>query len=69
MKLCVDCRYHQLSLVQGQHLCRATTPARQLIDPVTGNVIGHNFEQCHLMRSGTGKCGPNGKFWEARDVE
>lgn len=57
-KLCVNCRSYR-SVGKCAHPAVA-------VDPV-GN--GQNLPDCHHARASDGRCGPEGRFWERRELD
>jgi hypothetical protein len=68
LKLCKDCKWykkdwcaHITGYGDALDTCHNPVASGNL---VTGNVKGGLF--CDMMRMEWGKCGPYGKYWEAR---
>ena len=75
--LCKDCKFSKLSTINNimtlggmvgtkdfMYKCsKAVTPAREIIDPVTGPAkIKAEVSYCSIERK-HGDCGPTAKFW------
>jgi hypothetical protein len=68
LKLCKDCKHYKKNWFE--HLTGGGDRFDMCLNPVvsgnlvTGKVKGGRF--CDMMRLEWGKCGPYGKYWEAR---
>jgi hypothetical protein len=61
IKLCKDCRWCALASVIERYYC---VSPQQTFSLVTGETI---TGPCEDRRRGPDECGPEGKWWEARD--
>jgi hypothetical protein len=64
---CVDCRNYRSFTMTGTGACRRPIG----LSVVTGKML-HGFESCRWERSRStrgleGRCGPEGRFFEAKD--
>ena len=68
IKLCKDCKWYKKSWFE--HLTGSGDQYDTCLNPVlsqnlvTGKVKGGRF--CENMRRPYGKCGPEGRYWEAK---